>query len=237
MKYDAVLLPCWLRATRIVVVIISVSILASCKLSDIGLFAPEPPPVIVPEPKPQLPSRPSITRLPQSVAAAISGEESTAFSAIHAINQLQLGQLDKFSPYYHRAQQYLLLELQIQQLIKELVVYVGVQPNALRYELLNLEVDLPRLPFKARGVHIVNELIQDQLALYLVAKEESPTQIDGMVDFQIKPKLTMKMGQICLQLQPIPNTLSSKPQQRKPSMAMPISDFYFYDYLDGIRQQ
>ncbi len=209
--------------------------LVACNLNDLNPFSEPPKPVVIkpaPAPKPQGPQRPSIERLPESVAQAISGQDSPAFSAIQAIKQLQFGTLDKFDPYYHRAQQYLLLELQIQQLISEVVVYHGQPQNSLRYTLEPLKVDLPILPFGKRGTHIVNELLQDQLALYLVEKDTTEQATDDLFNIHITPKLSMRMGKICLQL----ISKEDKQELLTPSMALPITDYFFYDYLDGIRQ-
>ena len=201
--------------------------LSACAITEMDWFeeTPDVSQPVVAVAKPSIQPKPHMERLPHDVVVAISGHEQDVVSAVEAIKQLRLGQLDKFSPYYHRAEQYLLLELQIQQLINELAVYFSIEPSELYYRLAPLKNELPALPFRQRGAHIVEELVKDQLSLYA---QHSPKNADWL----ITPKLTMRFGKICLQL--VPSDFTGK--SREASMALPITDYYFYDYLDGIRQ-
>lgn len=213
--------------TKSSVAVMVASTLSACAITDLNWFdepsnTAQPASVI---PKPAIQPKPQMERLPYEVVVAISGTEEDVISAVDAIKQLRLGHLDRLSPYYHRAEQYLLLELQIQQLIAELAVYFSVEPSDLYYRLAPLVNELPTLPKRQRGAHIVEELVKDQLSLYA---QYSPKNADWL----ITPKLTMRFGKICLQL--VPSDFTG--QSREASMALPITDFYFYNYLDGIRQ-
>lgn len=217
-------------------------VLSGCGLT--GLWSSEPPIVVVKKTLIKVvdtrPSKPSIDRLPTAITAAISGGGATIHTpAIEAIKQLQLGQLDPLSPYYHRAEQYLLLELQIRQLIVELSVYLNVEPSELYYSLQPIKQQLPWLPNRQRGSHIVFELLQDQLGIYARDTRLPANHLTNAKSWNITPILTLKDGKICLQLYPSPakRSIPSKLDNRMASMASPISDFFFYDYLDGIRQQ
>lgn len=203
------------------------STLTACAITELSWFdaSPETSPPVVVAPTPAIQAKPQMTRLPYDVVVAISGSEQDVISAVDAIKQLRMGHLDRLSPYYHRAEQYLLLELQIQQLIAELAEYFSVSPADLYYRLAPLVNELPALPHRQRGAHIVEELVKDQLRLYA---QYSPKNADWL----ITPKLTMRFGKICLQL--VPSDFTG--QSREASMALPITDFYFYNYLDGIRQ-